>query len=163
MSNYWKERFEKNGADGIDFVPLFSKPWDVGTIYESKTKAEMLAGTAYPRSNYFFWKLVNGQKVYIVDEKYQRKPGEISANFEKTPIYIVEDVIACMPVFITRDRQTAEEMCLSYIEEAAYAESLLLYTHHHHWSMEKACTEGWKRNLLSYTVREDSIVDFMPF
>ena len=161
MSSYWEEKFAETGADGVDFVPFIAKPWDIKTIYDSKTKEEILAGTAYPRSNYFFWKLVNGKKVYITEEKDKRKPGEINPWIEKTPVFLVIDNFAEAPVAILKDRGTAEEICMAYIEEAAWIESLHLYGWKHHWTMERAVVEGWNRNKLSYSVKEDVLVEFI--
>ena len=163
MSNYWTEKFAETGADGVDFVPLIAKPWDIKTIYESKTKEEMLAGAAYPRSNYFFWKMVNGKKEYIVEEKDKRKPGEISVHFERTPIFLIIDIHNDVPAMIVKDRVTAEEMCLSLAEQDAYEMACDLYTWRHHWSMERAAEEAWRRCYLNYLIYEDSVVEFTPF
>ena len=163
MSNNWEEKFAEIGADGVDFVPFIAKPWDIKTIYDSKTKEEILAGAAYPRSNYFFWKMVNGEKQYIIEEKYRRKPGEVSVHFERTPIFMVIDTYTDTPAIIVKDRATAEEMCMSLTEEAAHAMAYNLYCHRHHWSMEQAVKEAWKRCSLDYLIYETSIVEFTPF
>ena len=163
MSNYWAEKFAETGADGVDFVPLIAKPWDVKTIYDSRTKKEMLAGVAYPRSNYFFWKIVNGKKQYIVEEKNKRKPGEIPVHFERTPVFLIIDTHTDVPAMIVTDRATAEEMCLSLTEQDAYEMACDLYTWRHHWSMERAAEEAWRRCYLNYLIYEDSVVEFTPF
>ena len=67
-SETWKEIFEKNGAEGIDFVPLnFNKTCPQNfTIYESydkKTICESLV--CFPRTNYCFWIKRNGKKIYL--------------------------------------------------------------------------------------------------
>lgn len=58
------EMMDRLDADGIDFVPIFSN-MDDGTIYASYTKAEFAKVESYPRSNYRFWKLIGGHRVYI--------------------------------------------------------------------------------------------------
>ena len=163
MSNYWEEKFAETGANGVDFVPLTAKPWDVKTVYESRTKQEMLAGVAYPRSNYFFWKIVDGEKQYIVEEKNKRKPGEVPVHFERTPIFMVIDTHNDVPVIVVKDRATAEEMCMALTEEAAHTMAYHLYSHRHHWTMERAVEEGWRRCSRDYLIYETSIVEFTPF
>ena len=163
MSNYWAEKFAETGADGVDFVPLLAKPWDVKTVYDSRTKEEMLAGIAYPRSNYFFWKLINGKKEYIVEEKNKRKPGEIPVHFERTPIFMVIDTYTDTPAIVVKDRATAEEMCMALTEEAAHTMAYHLYCHRHHWTMERAVEEGWRRCSHDYLIYETSVVEFTPF
>lgn len=58
------EMMDRLDADGIDFVPIFSN-MDNGTIYASYTRAEFANVESYPRSNYRFWKLIGGHRVYI--------------------------------------------------------------------------------------------------
>lgn len=64
----WIERFEKVGAEGIDFVPLFFNkncPQNF-EIYKSYTKKQMCEEVTYwPRTNYVFWVMRDGKKVYI--------------------------------------------------------------------------------------------------
>jgi hypothetical protein len=164
MSNYWEEKFAETGADGVDFVPLTAKPWDIKIVYDSKTKEEILAGAAYPRSNYFFWKLVNGKKVYITEEGDKRTPGKIPVHFERTPIFMIIDTYAeAEPIIVVKDRATAEELCMSLTEEAAHAKAYDLYCHMHHWSMERAVKEAWRICTLDYLIYETSIVEFTPF
>jgi hypothetical protein len=163
MSNYWEEKFAETGADGVDFVPLIAKPWDIKTVYDSKTKEEILAGAAYPRSNCFFWKIVDGEKQYIVEEKDKRKPGEVPVHFERTPIFMVIDTYTDTPAIVVKDRATAEEMCMSLTEEAAHTMAYHLYCHRHHWTMERAVEEGWRRCSHDYLIYETSIVEFTPF
>ena len=163
MSNYWAEKFAETGADGVDFVPLIAKPWDIKTIYDSRTKKEMLAGVAYPRSNYFFWKIVNGEKQYIVEKKNKCKPGEVPVHSERTPVFLIIDTDNGVPAMIVTDRVTAEEMCLSLTEQDVYEMACDLYTWHHHWSMERAAEEAWRRCYFNYLIYEDSVVEFTPF
>lgn len=71
----WAEQFELLGADGIDFHDLFVTPPHC-TINASFTKEEFLKGVAYPKSNYTFWKSVNGHKCYLnmTDQEVNKKP-----------------------------------------------------------------------------------------
>ena len=163
MSNYWEEKFAETGADGVDFVPLTAKPWDIKTVYESRTKQEMLASVAYPRSNYFFWKIVDGEKQYIVEDRDKRKSGEVPVHFERTPIFMVIDIHTDTPAIVVKDRATAEEMCVALIEEAAYTMACYLYRQRTQWTMERAVEEGWRRCSRDYLVYETSIVEFTPF
>lgn len=67
-SETWKEIFEKNGAEGIDFVPLtFNKNCPQNfPIYATFDKETICnESVCYPRSNYVFWIMRNGNKIYI--------------------------------------------------------------------------------------------------
>ena len=61
------EKMARLEADGIDFVSI-SANMNNATIYASYTKAEFDNVVCYPRSNYRFWKLINGHRVYIDHE-----------------------------------------------------------------------------------------------
>lgn len=63
----WEEKFELFGADGIDFVPIGSDPRFIRNVFCSYTKEQFLNESCYPRSQYYFWKNINGYKSYIVD------------------------------------------------------------------------------------------------
>lgn len=67
----WKEEFDKREAEGIDFVPLDFNPCCTpqSKVCMSYTKEEMLNGAIYPRTNYLFWKRVNGLKCYIIETR----------------------------------------------------------------------------------------------
>ena len=84
----WKDRFEANGADGIDFVDFNFKINQIGSgrIYRSYTKEEFLRGVTYPRSNYYFWKLVNGHKQYIINEQHNDTPTAHPAKIETVDV-----------------------------------------------------------------------------
>lgn len=58
---------EELGADGIDFVGLFfDSPFaNDHTIYQSYTREEFMETRCYPKTNYKFWKIVDGKKEYI--------------------------------------------------------------------------------------------------
>lgn len=60
----WSEMFEELGADGIDFHPIGSKLPNI-KILASFTKKQFLEGVIYPRSDYTFWKNINGKKCYL--------------------------------------------------------------------------------------------------
>lgn len=60
----WKDWFEMTGADGVDFVPLCFIP-NQSPIYESFTKEQFFQSAGYPKSDYRFWKMINGEKYYI--------------------------------------------------------------------------------------------------
>lgn len=54
------KEMKKIGADGVDFVSIGN-----GTIYDSMTKEQIKKNVPYPRSNRRYWKMVNGEKVYL--------------------------------------------------------------------------------------------------
>ena len=70
LTNRWSQRFDVLEADGIDFVSWPQDPTQ-GEIYASYTKEDflMLEDYNYPRSAYVFWKMVFGQKCYLVENK----------------------------------------------------------------------------------------------
>lgn len=153
MSNYWQEEFDKTGADGVQFVGLLDTPWNIRTSYGCKTKEEMIAGCAYPRANYIFYKMVNGKKEYIITERFKRKPGSIVCHpSHKTMFMIVDEDEINFGAF--DNRQDAEEIAMSLYEEAVYEMACDLYTWHHHWDMERAGEEAWKRAGWKYQIRE---------
>ena len=63
----WKEWFEITGADGVDFHPISQDPRkNPAIILQSNTKEEILERkVCYPKSNYSFWKKINGKKYYV--------------------------------------------------------------------------------------------------
>ena len=58
------ERMEELGADGISFCPIFSRE-----IICEYTKEEMIKNPFCPKTNYFFWKDINGKKIEIAEIK----------------------------------------------------------------------------------------------
>lgn len=67
-SETWAEIFEKNGAEGIDFVPLtFNKNcpqnFEIYDSFDKKTICEEFG--CFPRTNYVFWIMRDGKKIYI--------------------------------------------------------------------------------------------------
>lgn len=162
--NFWQEQFDGHpGAEGIDFVSLMARPWKPGTIYDTKTKEQMLAGCAYPRSNYLFWKMENGKKVYIYGERDKIEPGSLPYHPEHRQLWALKDWGEDKIVGIFESQETAEEMCVSYTEEAAYIEALELYQWNHHWDMERACTAAWKRHVLDFWIEPVDCWSFLPF
>lgn len=63
----WKEWFEITGADGVDFHPIGRDPRkNPAIIWQSNTKEDILERkVGYPKSDYSFWKKINGKKYYI--------------------------------------------------------------------------------------------------
>lgn len=63
----WKEWFEITGADGVDFHPIGQDPRKTpAIIWQSNTKEDILERkVGYPKSDYSFWKKINGKKYYI--------------------------------------------------------------------------------------------------
>lgn len=63
----WKEWFEITGADGVDFHPISQDPRKTpAIIWQSNTKEDILERkVGYPKSDYSFWKKINGKKYYI--------------------------------------------------------------------------------------------------
>jgi len=63
----WKEWFEITGADGVDFHPIGQDPRKNPVIVlQSNTKEDILEKkVGYPKSDYSFWKKINGKKYYI--------------------------------------------------------------------------------------------------
>ena len=70
LGSIWVQRFAQLGADGIDFVSWPQDPTK-GEIYASYTKENflMIEDYNYPSSAYVFWKMVFGQKCYLVENK----------------------------------------------------------------------------------------------
>lgn len=64
MSNFYLDKMNELKADGIDFMPIwFGK--GIPPIISSYTKEEFKSVKAIPKTNYRFWKMVNGVKQYI--------------------------------------------------------------------------------------------------
>ena len=69
MEDLILKEMNEYSADGVDFVPLtltFQSPIRSGEIYLSLTREELLTYKGcYPRRGRLYWKMVNGQKIYI--------------------------------------------------------------------------------------------------
>ena len=76
----WKEWFEITGADGVDFHMIGRHPEKGDPIYpnESYTKEEFFKAKSYPKSDYTFWKLINGEKYYISLAQPPKKIHKVS-------------------------------------------------------------------------------------
>lgn len=64
------EEMELIEADGIDFFRWNPNPngniYPIEELVASFTKREFTKDTAYPRTNYKFWKIFDGRKVYMI-------------------------------------------------------------------------------------------------
>lgn len=64
MSNSLYDKMIELDADGIDFMPIFIQQ-DKAPILKSYTREEFKNVRAYPKSNYRYWKKIDGKKVYL--------------------------------------------------------------------------------------------------
>lgn len=80
----WEEWFEITGADGVDFHSIGHHPEKGDPILpgESYTKEEFFKAKSYPRSDYTFWKLINGEKYYISLEQPPEKLHKVLITAE---------------------------------------------------------------------------------
>lgn len=66
MSNLYLDDLIKLGADGVDFVPIFTpeipEPEDIIVSY---TKEQMYEQQGFPKTSRRYWKMENGEKKYI--------------------------------------------------------------------------------------------------
>lgn len=63
--NFYLEKMNELGADGVDFHACFAKPPHC-SIYQSNTKEDFEnSNIGTPRSGYTFWKIIEGKKIYI--------------------------------------------------------------------------------------------------
>ena len=61
------EIFNEYDMDGVDFVPLFWKPYSLlnqQPIHKSYTRKEFEEENFIIKSCYYFWKIVDGKKEY---------------------------------------------------------------------------------------------------
>lgn len=68
MEDFILKEMEDRGADGVDFVPVFTNPDNIlhQTIIKSYTKEQWIASEgSYPKSGRLYWKNNNGKKEYI--------------------------------------------------------------------------------------------------
>lgn len=72
-------------ADGIDFVPLFTKKDDINKqILASYTKEGFLKGVAYPKTSYLYWKDIDGNKVYLeLGEEYSAEEDQYKLGYQQ--------------------------------------------------------------------------------
>lgn len=155
MSNFWQEQFDKYPeAEGVDFVSLLATPLNPGMIFGTYTKEMMIAGCSYPRSGYLFWKMVNGEKIYFDSKSEKREPGSIVHRPQQTELWSVRDYMEDKTVGVFEDRATAEEMCLTFYEEAVYFTALEEYGWHHHWNVKQAYDFARTYHLLDFQVEQ---------
>lgn len=63
--DYILEEMNNMDADGVDFVPIWFDKKLPPPIICSYTKEEWKDIKAYPKSNRIYWKIINGEKIYI--------------------------------------------------------------------------------------------------
>ena len=63
--SFYEEKLVELKADGIDFLS-FRSDKHFPEIICSYTKEELKNVSMFPRTNYKYWKLINGKKVYII-------------------------------------------------------------------------------------------------
>ena len=57
---------EEKEADGISFYQMFLSPENFqNNVICSFTKEQFKNQPGYPKSNYVFWKIINGKKVFL--------------------------------------------------------------------------------------------------
>lgn len=80
----WKEWFEITGADGVDFHPIGQDPRkNPAIIWQSNTKEDILEKKiCYPKSDYSFWKKINGKKYYISLESPIERTHKLNVTAE---------------------------------------------------------------------------------
>ena len=63
--NYYQEKMKELNADGIDFVPICFSKNDKEEIIVSYTKEQFMNVTCIPKTNYRYWRIKDGKKVYL--------------------------------------------------------------------------------------------------
>lgn len=63
--DYYMEQIDKHNADGIDFVPIMIYVGEPIPVIASYTKEEFVNEKHIPKTNYLFWKMIDGKKVYV--------------------------------------------------------------------------------------------------
>ena len=82
--NYFLEKAIELDADGIDFVPLNFSGF-IPDVIESYSRKELENIKAIPRTNYLFYKIINGRKEYININSAKRRKG---GKYRKKPVVI---------------------------------------------------------------------------
>jgi len=66
--NYYLDKLNELGADGIDFIPLteafMKREYIRCEVISSYTKEEFKHVKHIPKTPYLFWKMIDGKKVY---------------------------------------------------------------------------------------------------
>lgn len=65
MSDFISDEMDRVGADGVDFIPIFYD-LKIAPVICSYTKEEWKHQNSYPKSNRRYWKIVDGNKEYII-------------------------------------------------------------------------------------------------
>lgn len=65
MEDFILREMEERDADGVDFVPIWLDT-SFSPVLKSYTKQEWMdSDRSYPKTNRMYWRIENGQKVYI--------------------------------------------------------------------------------------------------
>ena len=64
MSNFYLDKMKELKADGIDFMSIWFGE-GLPPIISSYTKEEFKDVSVVPKTNYKYWRIVNGEKQYI--------------------------------------------------------------------------------------------------
>lgn len=64
MSNFYLDKMDELNADGVDFMPIWFGE-GVPPIIASYNKEEFKNVKAIPKTNYKYWKMIDGKKAYI--------------------------------------------------------------------------------------------------
>lgn len=80
----WKEWFEITGADGVDFHPIGQDPRkNPAIVLQSNTKEDILERkVGYLKSDYSFWKKINGKKYYVSLESPIERTHKLNVTAE---------------------------------------------------------------------------------
>ena len=66
MNDFILEEMNKYDADGVDFVSIMFDPIKRPNIYKTYTREEWLASDrSYPKTGRRYWKMIDGQKIYV--------------------------------------------------------------------------------------------------
>ena len=145
----WKEWFDITGADGVDFHPIGQDPRkNPAIIWQSNTKEDILERkVGYPKSNYSFWKKINGKKYYISLDNPMELTHKINVTVE------VEYVIGHL-----RNGHYDGNLELSDEEYKKFrkAPEVFLLTHPNLW-------EDWPLTVDSYEVDDVGDIDKIYF
>ena len=82
MEDLILKEMDECGAEGVDFVPItfYFEPLKNTTVYLSMTREEWLnSDGSYPKTGRVYWKIINGQKIYI--DKNQREYKNEKVNY----------------------------------------------------------------------------------
>lgn len=70
MTDFILEEMEKLEADGVDFVPIMTNPYDAfKNVLCSYSKEEWKEVRGYPKSGRLYWKIINGRKFYLIEKR----------------------------------------------------------------------------------------------